>query len=134
MIEALKNYQEFNRGALPDQIMIYRDGVGGPTMEAKVKDFEVAEVCSAILGYASGYNPKIVYCLVNKRITHRLFEKDNGNGYVNPGPGTVLDTGLVENQGDNTFDFFLIPHTATVATALPVHFNIVYNTSSMNKD
>jgi len=28
--------------------------------------------------------------------THRLFEKDNGNGYVNPAPGTCVDTGLVE--------------------------------------
>lgn len=75
-----------------------------------------------------------MYCYVNKRITHRLFEKDNGNGYINPGPGTVLDTALVEKQGEQTFDFFLIPHSATVATALPVHFKVVYNTSSMNKE
>ena len=50
----------------------------------------------AICNYAQGYNPKILYCLVNKRISHRLFEKDNGN-YINPGPGTVLDTVLVES-------------------------------------
>lgn len=78
--------------------------------------------------------PKIIYCFVNKRITHRLFERDNGRGYVNPGPGTVLDSGLVEHQGDKLFDFFLIPHSATIATALPVHYKIVFNTSTMNKE
>lgn len=41
MVEALKNYQEFNKGALPDQIIVYRDGVGGPTMEAKVGAMEI---------------------------------------------------------------------------------------------
>jgi len=33
---------------------------------------------------------------VDRRTSQRLFEKDNGNGYVNPAPGTCVDTGLVE--------------------------------------
>ena len=103
-------------------------------MEHKLMDIEITQVVTTITSYVQGYNPKLVYTLVNKRITHRLFEKDNGNGYVNPGPGTVLDTALVEKQEDQTFDFFLIPHKATVATALPVHFKVVYNSSTMNKD
>lgn len=53
---------------------------------------------------------------------------------MNPSPGTVLDTALVENQGDNTYDFFMIPHKATVATAQPVHYKVIYNTSNLNKD
>jgi len=52
---------------------------------------------------------------------------------MNPSPGTVLDSNLVENQGDRTYDFFLIPHKATVATAQPVHFKVVYNTGQMTK-
>ena len=71
---------------------------------------------------------------MNKRIQHRLFERDNGHGYLNPGPGTVLDSALVENEGDRIFDFFLIPHKATVATALPVHFKVIHNSSSLSKD
>jgi aubergine-like protein len=62
-----------------------------------------------------------------------LFAKDNGNK-INPGPGTCLDSVLVQNQGDKLFDFFLIPHKATVATAQPVHYDIVYNSSLLNKD
>jgi len=66
-------------------------------MEAKLLEMEVEQIVTSIYSYAQGYQPKLVYCLVNKRITHRLFEKDNGSGYINPGPGTVLDTALVEN-------------------------------------
>jgi hypothetical protein len=69
---------------------MYRDGCGGPTMETKIMEREVEYVSNAISNYTQGYNPKILYVLVNKRITHRLFEKDN-QGYMNPGPGTVLD-------------------------------------------
>jgi hypothetical protein len=39
--------------------------------------------------YTKGYKPKILYVLVNRNISHRLFAK---NGEVsNPGPGTVVD-------------------------------------------
>ena len=61
----------------------------------------------------------ILYIFVDRNISLRLFHKDSGT-YLNPGPGTVLDEGLVENQGDKIFDFYLIPHKATVSTALPV--------------
>lgn len=53
---------------------------------------------------------------------------------MNPGPGTVVDTAVVESQGDTQFDFYLIPHKATVATAQPVLYKVVYNTASMTKD
>lgn len=32
MAEALKNYQDENSGLLPDQIIVYRDVIGGPTL------------------------------------------------------------------------------------------------------
>jgi hypothetical protein len=96
-------------------------------------NLELEQIIKTINGYTSGYSPKIMYCFVDKRITHRLFEKANGNGYVNPAPGTCIDTGLVENQGEEKFDFFLIPHKATVATALPVHYNVAYNTTQIKK-
>lgn len=133
---ALDNYNNANRGALPDKIVIYRDGVGGPSMEGKVMKVEIGGVREAINSYQAGYNPQILYVFVNKRTTHRLFLKDNGN-YLNPGPGTVLDKQLVENDQDNaskTYDFYMIPHKATVATAQPVHFKVVFNTTMLSKE
>jgi hypothetical protein len=113
---------------------MYRDGCGGPTMEPKIIDKEIPFVINAIQGYAQGYNPKVLYVLTNKRISHRLFEKGNASEYLNPGPGTVLDTALVENEGSSLFDFFMVPHKATIATALPVHFKVVHNSTSLTKD
>jgi hypothetical protein len=86
-------------------------------MVEKCLNAEIPAVLDAVRGMNSNYNPKILYTFVDRNISHRLFEKDNGNGYINPGPGTVLDTALVEKQDKDTFDFFLIPHSATVATA-----------------
>ena len=52
---------------------------------------------------------------------------------LNPPSGTLVDTGIVENQGEKEFDFYLVPHNATVATANPVYFKVVYNTSDFEK-
>jgi predicted Zn-dependent protease with MMP-like domain len=40
-VKALGVYREKNNGRLPEQILIYRDGVGGPTMEPKIISMEV---------------------------------------------------------------------------------------------
>jgi len=63
-------------------------------MENKVLEQEVYPLTEAIKGFSQNYNPKVLFCMVDKRVSHRLCE--NGNGYMNPAPGTVVDTGLVE--------------------------------------
>ena len=102
-------------------------------MTTLVQEIEVKAITEAIETKQPGYKPKIVYCLVDRNIQHRLFSKPNGE-CLNPGPGTVVDTSLVENQGDKIYDFYLIPHKATVATAQPVLFRVAYNTSAITKD
>lgn len=94
---------------------------------------EVKVIKELLENSTAGYKPKIIYCLVDRNIQHRLFAK-NQEDLVNPGSGTVVDTALVERQGDRIYDFFLIPHKATVATAQPVLFKVVYNTSDLNKE
>ncbi len=131
---ALETYQTHNNGALPENILIYRDGVGGPQMKEKLKSVELEDMINAMTSFTQGYKPKILYCLIDKKISHRLFDKDSQGNFKNPGPGTVLDTGLVENDGDVVFDFLMIPHHATIATALPVHFDVAYNSTGMKKN
>ena len=41
MVKALGESQKENNGRLSAQILIYRDGVGGPTMEPKVIENEI---------------------------------------------------------------------------------------------
>lgn len=40
ILEALKNYGEKNGGQVPRQLVIWRDGVGGPTFQEKVMRLE----------------------------------------------------------------------------------------------
>jgi aubergine-like protein len=102
-------------------------------MTKLVQDLEVRHIVDTLETKQAGYKPKIIYCLVDRNIQHRLFSKPNGE-CLNPGPGTIVDTALVEKQGDQLYDFYLIPHKATVATAQPVLFKVTYNTSGMTKD
>ena len=92
--EAVGNFNK-NTKTLPEQIVIYRDGMGGPTMTAKVEKLEIKVITDMLESTTAGYKPKIVYCLVDRNIQHRLFHKVNGDT-LNPGPGTCVDAGVVE--------------------------------------
>lgn len=62
-----------------------------------------------------------------------MFEKVNGN-VINPAPGTLVDKGIVEKDGDKIFDFFMISNNnPKTATALPVHYSVAINTTDMTK-
>ncbi len=65
-------------------------------MSANVESYEVQIITGLLENSALGYKPKIVFCFVDRNIQHRLFVKQNQN-CLNPGPGTVVDTSLVEN-------------------------------------
>lgn len=64
----------------------------------------------------------------------RLFEKAGGT-VLNPGPGTIVDQGIVENDGKTSFDFFMIANkNPDQACAQPVHYSVVVNTTGFTKD
>jgi hypothetical protein len=48
-----------------------------------------------IQNFAPNYNPKILYVFIDQKKTIRFFEKQNGH-HINPGPGTLVDQGIVE--------------------------------------
>ncbi|TNV83358.1 hypothetical protein FGO68_gene12639 [Halteria grandinella] len=124
--EAMARYKERN-GVMPEQVMVYRDGTGGQGLKQQIEAVEV-ETVQEIVGC------KVLYCLVDKNINERFFTKSNSQGIGNPIAGTVIDTDLVERDGDRLFDFFMIPHKAMVATAMPVLYQIIQNTSGLTKE
>jgi hypothetical protein len=65
----------------------------------KVLHHEVKTVVSYFEQYVANYQPKVIYCFVDRNTAHRLFQKNNGDIF-NPGPGTVVDSSLVEVQGE----------------------------------
>ena len=129
---AIKAYAEINHRC-PRQIIIYRDGMGGTSMVDKCERIEVPTVLEAIRNYSGSMkDANVTYCFVNQKLNQRLFVKNNGN-YINAGAGTVVDTQIVKTQEESRFDFYLVPHSATVATALPVHFDVKYNDCQFDK-
>ncbi len=102
-------------------------------MTSKVQMLEVKVITDLLENTAPGYKPNILYCLVDRNIKQRLFVKQN-HEFLNPGNGTVVDTAIVEVQGDQIYDFYMISHKVTVGTAKPVLFKCVYNTTGMNKE
>ena len=87
----------------------------------------------AIRQFAPGYDPKILYVLIDKKVSTRFFEKVNGD-VINPAPGTLVDQGIVEKDGNNLFDFYMISNNnPKTATALPVHYSVEINTTNMSK-
>ena len=64
-------------------------------MTSKVQQLEVKVITDLLENTAPGYKPKILYCLVDRNIQHRLFVKQNQD-CLNPGNGTVVDTAVVE--------------------------------------
>lgn len=133
--KALKNYEVYNK-KLPQRIIVYRDGVGGPAMQKLVLEVELGKMSEAINSYRAGYMPSILYIFVNKETNARFFEKNGNQSPLNPPEGTVVDKDLVELNDDETadlFDFYLIPHHASIATARPVHYIVAKNDGPLSK-
>ena len=49
--EALQVYQKENNGTLPQIILMYRDGCGGPTLLEKVHSYEVENIQEFLENY-----------------------------------------------------------------------------------
>ena len=131
--EALGNYVAKNNGQRPSQIVIYRDGVGGPSYHPKCLDMEIPMIMHLVENFAPNYKPKVLYIFVDQKKTIRFFEKINGH-HINPGPGTLVDQGVVENDESSLFDFYMVPNeNPTSACAKPVHYQVVVNTTGLNK-
>ncbi len=49
--------------------------------------------------------------------------------------GTVIDSIVVENEGKRLFDFYMVSNdNPSMATALPVHYQVTMNTTDMTKE
>jgi hypothetical protein len=78
-------------GALPERIVYYRDGVGDSQVQF-VKKQEVDPIIKTLSDFY-GDNPKFAFIIVNKRTNARFFKRV-GKQYINPKPGSVIDTGV----------------------------------------
>lgn len=114
--------------ALPDNILVYRDGVSEgqyqqiiddevPLLRAACKDLYPAK------DQARGL-PRLTVIVVGKRHHTRFYPTtvSDADRSGNTKPGTVVDRGVTEAR---TWDFFLQAHTALQGTARPAHYVVL---------
>ncbi|KAK4442952.1 ribonuclease H-like domain-containing protein [Podospora aff. communis PSN243] len=113
---------------LPDNILVYRDGVSEGQYQA-VLDVEVPllrKACRDVYPPADQKRglPHLTVVVVGKRHHTRFYATREGDAdrSSNPKPGTVVDRGVTEARG---WDFYLQSHAAIQGTARPTHYFVV---------
>jgi len=143
-MESLIRYYETNN-SWPETIVVFRDGVSDSQMDTVaqyegnqfVSTFQHVEQDSSGSSdlrkkfarlIPDGYNPKLSYIIVQKRISTRIMTMNNEN----PPPGTVLDHTVTRYRFK---DFFLVPQAVTQGTVTPTHMVVVHeNGDSLDAD
>ncbi|KAJ5766223.1 uncharacterized protein N7511_003839 [Penicillium nucicola] len=125
----LQHWAKCNEEALPENIIVYRDGVSEGQYN-KVIDEELPLLQAACkktypaTQTAKGL-PRLSIVIVGKRHNTRFYpttEQDSNR--ENPMPGTVVDRGVSEARD---WDFFLQAHSALQGTARPAHYFTVWD-------
>jgi aubergine-like protein len=136
----------------PETVIFFRDGVSESQVEA-VRRMEVESVlnaCQRVRVGSEAYNPDIIYTVVVKNTSTRLFApagstRGGGRGgrggrgarggaatapgeVSNPPPGTLVVDQIVPEKGD----FFLISHYANQGMAAPSLYRTVYTSHPDN--
>ncbi|XP_030079059.1 protein argonaute-3 isoform X2 [Drosophila hydei] len=122
--EAALECYKIRNGYLPDNVIIYRDGVGDGQLNLcamyEIPQFE--RVC--------GKNMKITYLVIQKRNNTKFF-LNNDNIYENPLPGTVVDKYITRSH---MYDFFLVSQAVRHGTVSPMHFIVLRDDSNYGPD
>ena len=128
---ALRRYFKENNSP-PDNIIIYRDGVGDGQLQM-IMEHEIAQYRAGFKDIDANYNPKLVMIIVQKRIHLRMFTKggsQSGN-ISNPPPGTVLDNSVTYKHW---YDFYLVAQAVNQGSVTPTHYHVVLDELGLRPD
>ncbi|KAH7175582.1 ribonuclease H-like domain-containing protein [Dactylonectria macrodidyma] len=128
LIEAFKSrlelWKKHNNGQLPENIVIFRDGVSegqfGQVLEKELP--LIKEACSAL--YLAKPQPRLTIVVSVKRHQTRFYPTTEQNlpKHLNIENGTVVDRGVTQAR---YWDFFLTAHAAIKGTARPAHYTVL---------
>lgn len=122
----LEVWQKKNARQLPENIIVYRDGVSegqyGLVIDKELKGMR--EACK--VKYPAGKTPNFTIIICGKRHNTRFYPTDTEQtGRTgNPRPGTVVDRGVTEA---GNWDFYLQAHFALQGTARPCHYYVIHD-------
>ncbi|KAK0709584.1 Piwi domain-containing protein [Lasiosphaeria miniovina] len=118
-------WQKNNQGRLPENILIFRDGVseGQFSLVLEKELPHIREACKQT--YQAILKPRITLIVSAKRHQTRFFPTDTQHIHPrskNPKEGTVVDRGVTNVR---YWDFFLQAHASTQGTARPAHYTVL---------
>jgi hypothetical protein len=121
----LRLWAKKNKDHLPENILIYRDGVSEGQYEI-VLDQELPllkKACKETYPASDSKKglPRMTVIIVGKRHNTRFYptREQDADRFSNPHNGTVVDRGVTEARN---WDFYLQAHTAIQGTARPAHY------------
>ncbi|KAF4626624.1 hypothetical protein G7Y89_g11532 [Cudoniella acicularis] len=121
-------WEKHNKGQLPENILIYRDGVSEGQYQ-QLLDQELPQIRNACRqkypATATKNNiPKISIVVCGKRHHTRFYPttEQNADRSSNCEPGTIVDRGVTEVR---FWDFFVQSHACLQGTARPGHYYVV---------
>lgn len=125
-VSRLEAWRRANDSKLPENIVIYRDGVSESQFDQVLKE-EVPKIRKACSGLYAGTHPRITVVVAVKRHMVRFFLKE---GRVNKAeqvvdnirPGTVVDNGVTQKR---YWEFFLAAHAAILGTTKPTRYVVL---------
>jgi eukaryotic translation initiation factor 2C len=126
----LKLWKKHNANQMPDNIIIYRDGVS-ESQFMQVVDGENSELAKIRKACAPLYHgrasPRFSIIVSVKRHATRFYPTTSDPAYMDPKSrnnkaGTVVDRGVTVARH---WDFFLQAHTALKGTARPAHYTVL---------
>ncbi|KAK2837637.1 hypothetical protein Q5P01_014849 [Channa striata] len=127
LLAALQKYFEVTHN-LPEKIVVYRDGVSDGQLKM-VEQYEIPQLIKCFETFP-GYEPKLVFIVVQKRISTTLYSWAS-NHFATPPPGTVLDHTLTQKDW---VDFYLLAHHVRHGCGLPTHYISLFNTANLTPD
>ena len=127
-LSRLRLWQKHNKNQLPENIILYRDGVSEGQYQ-QLLDLELPLIRNACKqAYpATATNqghPKVSIIVCGKRHHTRFYPSTDAEAdrSSNCNPGTVVDRGVTEVR---FWDFFIQPHACLQGTARPGHYVVI---------
>jgi hypothetical protein len=126
----LQRWARANKNALPENIIVYRDGVSEGQYDVVIdQELPLLKKACAETYPASDTKknlPRISIVVVGKRHHTRFYptRDEDADRSANPKSGTVVDRGVTEARN---WDFYLQAHTAIKGTARPAHYFTVWD-------
>ncbi|KAK0452977.1 argonaute-like protein [Desarmillaria tabescens] len=133
MLERLLVYEKKNK-ALPERILVFRDGVSEYDIIIRDEVSQIKEVAKRLnTKDRKAYRPLVSVMIYRKRHHARPYPTNGPDADKNGDtkPGTVIDKGIT---GVFDYDFYLQAHAGIKGKAKPTHYVVIYDENSLDVD